>query len=124
MPLGLYFRTNSWRGGGSCWKLGRIDDVCIQDLRMVHLRSHIYILRTGYIWGQLRHSVHGWWDYNRRSMSWWMASLGGPSRRPKGSNEPARDGSGRMVRRLARSEERRGGNEVVSTCRARWSPNH
>src|SRR3546814_17367011 len=115
-----------------------MEDVCIQDLRMVQLRSHIYILRTGYIWGQLRHSVHGWWDYNRRSMSWWMASLCGPSRRPKGSNEPARDGTGRMVRRLAntawdisnqipppyRSEESRVGKECVSTGRSRWSRDH
>src|SRR3546814_7167475 len=37
--------------------------------------------------------------------------------------EDGRDGNRRPVRE-ARSEERRVGEECVSTCRSRWSPDH
>src|SRR3546814_19160576 len=52
---------------------------------------------------------------------------------PMPARADAADGydSGRVARvtdgdtfRLARSEERRGGKECVSTCRSRWSPYH
>src|SRR3546814_19031937 len=41
---------------------------------------------------------------------------------------PGRDGKGEVATRdrihTGRSEERRVGNECVSTCRSRWSPDH
>src|SRR3546814_2276333 len=47
----------------------------------------------------------------------------GDSLRP-GEVRPRPRGVDHHLRQVARSEERRGGKECVSTCRSRWSPEH
>src|SRR3546814_15566847 len=49
-----------------------------------------------------------------------MGSISTPSRPVRGN--PVRPTSRQFRTRASRSEERRGGNACVSTCRSRWSP--